>query len=333
MKKLLVILCSLAILTAGCSLRNAADDASGTADIESELSIELSDKMPGGKTIDGEIKFYPTYDADYKTCKNDILEFWFDIPNEWSAADESPDGSNYKIISDNGNASIEIYGISHDGSQESFYNSLKGQAGTIVDFLYRDGSVGKRIDVSENEVYFVRIDVDSYIVLHVSVKGDHQWLSDNQKIIDYIAMSIRITRESYGSDLSGENQVSLEDLQLGQIKLGMTYEELEVVLENETAEVFQDEYDGMVSKTLYLTDDTQILVVDNTVYCVNVVSSDYETPRGLKVGDSESTIKQLYGEPSSIDDNYWSYTYDGYELFSVRVEDGKVAEIQIDVAM
>ncbi len=334
MKNLLVILCSLAILTAGCSIKNKADETAAPADIEDELSIDLTDKMPGAKTIDGEIKFYPTYDANYKTCKNDILEIWFDIPNQWSAKDESSDGSEYKIISDNDNVFINIYSNAFEGTEESFYNSLKGQVGTIADFTFRDGSSGKRIEVSDDEVYFTRLDGDSFVVLHISAQGGKQWFDKNRETIEYIAMSIRTTREGYGISLSGENQVTLDDLQLGKIKLGMTYDELVEILENETVEVAQDEYEGLVAKTLYLADDTQILVVDDTVYSVNVISPDYPTPRGLKVGDSEEAIRQLYGDPASIDDdNYWSYTYDGYELFTVRVEDGKAIEIQIDVAM
>lgn len=336
MKKLLVILCSLAILTAGCSFLNKADKAASTADIEGELSIDLTDKMPSAKTVDGEIKFYPTYDANYKTCKNDILEIWFDLPSRWTAKDESPDGLEYTIISDNDKVSLKVSGVSFEGTEEGFYNSLKGQAGTISDFTFRDGSSGKRIDVSEDEVYFVRPDCDSYVVFHVNARGESRWLDENKEAIEYIAMSIRITRESYGSSINDDKQITLEDLQLGEIKLGMTYEELLEILDKgyESAEVSESEYEGLVAKTLYLADETQILVVDDTVYSVNVISPDYPTPRGLKVGDSEKTLEQLYGEPVGVDDdNYWSYAYEGYELFTVRVENGKVAEIQIDVAM
>jgi len=336
MKKALVIICTLAILSAGCSLLNGSNEALSPADIEGELSIDLTDKMPGAKTVEGEIKFYPTYDANYKTCKNDILEIWFDIPVQWSAADESHDGMEYRIITGNNNVSLRVYGVTFEGTAEEFYSSLKGQAGTVADFILRDGSSGKRIDVSENEVYFTRPDGDSYVVFHVREQGDGSWIDENSETIEYIAMSIRTTRESYGSSLEGNNQVTLEDLQLGDIKLGITYDELLELLENESdesIEVSEDEYEGLVAKTLYLPDDTQILVVDGTVHSVNVISPDYPTPRGLKVGDSEETLLELYGEPASIDDNYWNYTYEGYELFTVKVEDSKVTEMQIDLAM
>ena len=90
----------------------------------------------------------------------------------------------------------------------------------------------------------------------------------------------------------------------------------------------------MEAKTLFFGDGTEIYLVDGTVYSINVISKDYPTPRGLRVGDSVSRLKELYGEPDNMDDKtHWGYAYEGYELFTVVLKDDKVLEIQVDLAM
>ena len=146
-------------------------------------------------------------------------------------------------------------------------------------------------------------------------------------------MSARTSRESYGGGIDDKNVIALDELQLGEIRLDMTYDEMMKVMKSKLVKEEPEEFEGLVAKTLYFEDDTQIYVVDNTVYSINVTSPDYPTLRGLKTGDTVERLVELYGEPSNKEDESWGYTYDGYELFTVVIKEGKVAEIQIDVAL
>ena len=349
MKKIIILIFSLVILTTGCSSKPAVTDStmyvtteasadnSATTDSNADTSSESTasnDKDSASKTLEGEIKFYPTYDANYKTGSNEIFDFWFDIPTDWQAVDQSENGYEYRILSDNENIEIKMYGAFVKEDEDQFYVSLSGSNGTISEFTYRDGWIGKKINVSDYETYYVRVDGDSYMILHVNSKSDREWMTQNEEKINYIAMSARTTRESYGSGMEDENAITLNDLQLGQIKLEMTYDELLKVMGQKPEKEEKDDYVGMDAKTLFFADNTQIYMVDNAIYAINVTSPEYPTPRGLKTGDSVAKLKELYGEPANKEDeNHWGYTYDGYELFTVAIENNKVVEIQIDVAM
>lgn len=335
MKNLILLIFLAAILLSGCSSKSEPVGGSGTeaaaAGIDSTAS---NNKASASKTQEGEIKFYPTYDVNYKTGSNEMFDFWFDIPNEWKAVDQSEDGSEYQILSGNEKIEIKIYGVLANGPEEDFYASLQGNSGTISDFLYRDGWVGKQINISGTDTYYVRVDGDSYMILHVNSKGDNEWMTQNAEKLSYMAMSARTTRESYGVGMEDKNVITLDDLQLGKIKLDMSYEVLMKAMQQEPEKEAKDEYEGLEAKTLFFADNTQIYLVDNLVYSINVTSPAYPTPRGLKAGDSVERLIELYGEPANKEDeSHWGYTYDGYELFTVVIKDGKVIEMQIDLAM
>lgn len=335
MKKFILLIFALSMLTTGCAAKPVSvDGSSATAALASAESTGSNNNASASKTLEGEIKFYPTYDANYKTGGNEVFGFWFDIPNDWEAVDKSEDGSLYNIITGNDRIEINMYGVLKNGSEDDFYASLSSSSGTISDFAYRDGWVGKQITVSGNETYYVRVDGDSYMILYVNSKDDSEWMTQNAEKIKYVAMSARTTKESYGKGMGDKNTITLDDLQLGKIKLDMSYEELLKAMKQKPEKEVMEEYEGLEAKTLFFTDNTQILIVGNVVYSINVTSPEYQTPRGLKTGDSVKRLKELYGEPANKEDeSHWGYTYDGYELFTVVIEDDKVVEIQIDVAM
>jgi len=327
MKKFVLFLLTISVILTGCS---AASGPKGTSDATGAAVGDSAANASAAKTLDGEIRFYPTIDPDYKTANNEIFDFWFDIPVGWKAVDNTNDGSAYDILPGNDNVKIKIYGEMKDGSEDKFYKSLAGSNGTVDDFTYRDGWVGKQIKVTDNETYYVRIDGDSYLVLHVDANNDPEWKNENGDILSYIAQSGRTTRESYGLGLSDDNKVTPDDLQLGKIKLDMTYDELIKAMGAKPEQEEADKNEGLNAKTLYFADSTQVYMVDNAVYSVNVTNPDYVTPKGLKTGDSEAKLKELYGEPSSDKNGVLGYSYNGYDLFTVVIEGGKVSQIQID---
>lgn len=327
MKKIAIILLSAAIVLTGCSRGDLVEDDEGKA-LAEQLSAPSNDSA--AKNLEGEIIFYPSYDDAYKTANNEMFDFWFDIPVEWNAVDKSVDGSEYYIIDSSDKVQIRIFGILAVEAGEDYYSKLAGSSGTISDYIFRDRWIGKKIDVSPNETYYVRVDGDSYMVLHVDASEDPAWLSRNGEVIDHIAMSCRTTRESHGKESNEVSSIDPGDLKLGNIDIDMSCDELIAAIGQEPADVYEEQYEGMSTKTLFFPDDTQVYVVNDTVYTVNVTDPKYATPRGLKPGDREERILELYGEPNKKEDGIWGYYINGYELFTIVVEDGIVDQIQIE---
>jgi hypothetical protein len=327
MRTVAILFLAAAILLTGCSRGDTSEADEGSL-LAEQLSAPSNDSA--AKNLDGEIIFYPSYDDNYKTANNEMFDFWFDIPVEWNAVDESEDGSEYRIIGSSDKVRIRIFGILADEAGEDYYDKLAGSSGVVSDFIFRDSWIGKKIEVSPNETYYVRVDGDSYMVLHVDASEDPAWLEGNRETIEYIAMSARTTRESHGKESSEASAIDPGDLKLGDIDINMSYSELIAAMGQEPLDVVEEDYEGMSTKTLFFPDDTQVYIVNDTVYTVNVTSPDYATPRGLRPGDSEERILELYGEPNKKEDGVWGYYIDGYELFTVVVKDGIVDQIQIE---
>ncbi len=329
-----MILFIFTILLTGCSFISTSGDDSNTA-FDNNLSEQVSQEQAQNDddVLKEDIRFYPAFDENYKTGKNIIFDFWFDIPVEWNAVDNSDDGSTFDILSGNDNVSIQISGklMDEDNKDEDrFYTALAGKNATVEDFRFRDGWVGKHIQASDNEAYYVRVDGDSYLIVHINTNKDPKWKAQNEEIINNIALSTRTMKESHGKHGIGEETIKREDLQLGDISVGMTYDELIDAMDQSPGDVVTEEYEGFAAKTLFFADGTQAYIVDDIVYIINVTCPDYATPRGLKIGDSKQRLEELYGKPSNESDGILGYTYNGYELFMVVIEDNKVSQIQID---
>ena len=118
-------------------------------------------------------------------------------------------------------------------------------------------------------------------------------------------------------------------MQLGSLKADMPKAEVEKVMKSELVDtVIKEEY-GMETEIQTYKDGTVINLLDDKIYSIKITSSDYATPRGLKIGDMEETLRKLYGEPSAIEDGKWIYSSRGYDMFFVTVKDGIVVEIMI----
>jgi len=137
--------------------------------------------------------------------------------------------------------------------------------------------------------------------------------------------------ESVSND--AENEVkeidAATDLQLGALKADMSKAEVEKAMKSELMDSTTKEEYGMETEILTYEDGTVIHLLDSKVYSVSVKAPDYATPRGLKTGDTEETLRRLYGEPTAVEDGKWIYSYRGYDLFFVTVKDGVVVEIMI----
>lgn len=318
-----------AFLFAGCASDNRT--ASGTVNIKPSDDLSLAEDSSAAKSITGKIICYPAFDDGYKTCKNDEFDFWFDLPLDWKVVDKSEDGSAYHILTGNSNIELKVYGVlMGEETESSFVKKLAGNTGEISDFDFRDGWTGKKIAVSENETYYVRVDGESFLVFYVNTTEDPEWRAQNEEIVNNIAFSLRITRESFGKMEDEISNITPDDLKLGKIEVGMTYDALLDVIGQEPSDAVDEDYDGMKTKMMCFSDNTQVYIVNNIVYTVNVVDPAYATPRGLRPGDSEEKILELYGEPNRKEDGIWGYNINGYELLTIVTEDGVVTQIQIE---
>jgi|GEM_PF-933777 len=147
-----------------------------------------------------------------------------------------------------------------------------------------------------------------------------------------------ITIEDGLSPESSKEAAPLEpdvDLALGRLKVNMTRPEIDGLMETELVRSEKDNAYGIESEYLHYEDGTIIHLVEGKIYSITVSSGYYSTPRGLKAGDPEERVRELYGEPSHIDEKgVWIYSSPGgYDLFYVTVQDGSVVSIMVSLVM
>jgi hypothetical protein len=341
MKKLIIVFLTIVLIAGGISACDNKKSTNGQESTQDTSSLnESTVNTAVGKTSDSsnnnasdniegkEAKYYPNAIAGYKTAGNDAFAFWFDLPEDWKAVDKSQNGDGYFIIPDAADMDIRVYGLLKDSAEEEYYQKLTGKNGKIEDIFFNDGEPGKKIQNTNSRVYFVRVDGDSYICFYVNYKENTAWYQQNEEKLADIAMSMRTRMEGPKLD-SGANKITIEDLKLGEISIDMPYEDVKKKMKAGLANEGIDELGGI---TLFYEDGTEIYIIDDTVYTMNIVNASYPTSKGLKVGDSKARVKELYGQPDNTpEDTRWGYTYDGYELFSIVFKDDKVAELQIDM--
>jgi len=141
--------------------------------------------------------------------------------------------------------------------------------------------------------------------------------------------------EQSSSDQSSEEKAEPEplsmedDLKLGELQVDMTKQTLEELIKAKLTDSKSDNSLGFKSETLIYDDGTEIQLVDDKIYSISVTSPDYPTPRGLRVGDTAEKVKELYGEPTAIEeDGLWIYSSRGYDLFYITIKDNTVAAIK-----
>lgn len=337
-RNIIFIFISLILLTfvSGCSkqndavkLHNTSPDSTAVGQpTDGDITNAGNTGIANTEEIGKEARYYPTSLLNFKTAYNENFDFWFDLPEDWKAFDRSENGDGYFIVTDNPLMDVRVYGMFRTGTDEDFYNSLTGKNGTIEDYTFSDGEKGKKILIAGSKVYFIHIDGDTYICFYVNFGKDKAWYESNAEKINSIAASLR-TREEGPNLNTGENKITLDDLKLGEIVIDMPYKKVKEIMNKG---ILKEETDDLGGKTLFYDDNTEIYLINDSVYSMNVTSSDYLTSRGLKVGDDEAKVKELYGEPDNINDQtHWGYTIDGYELFSIVFKDGKVSELQISM--
>jgi len=284
---------------------------------------------------DDERVYQPRYLASeksgYHAIYNDVSGFWIDIPESWKAAAEDENSDGFYLIPDSGKTDIRVYGVADPGNPDEYVPMLAGENGLISEFIFVDGVAGNKIENKNETVYYVRPDGDSFICLYVNYKNNREWFEKNTDVVEETARSIRTKRSIHGEESNGEDKITMDDLALGIFTINMLYSDLNKYM---AAESVREEALDTGGKLLFYEDGTEVFIFEDRLHSMNVISSEYETPRGVKVGDSAEKVKELYGKPDNIsEDGLWGYTIDGYELLTFMIEDGKVSQIQIDMSM
>jgi len=84
-------------------------------------------------------------------------------------------------------------------------------------------------------------------------------------------------------------------------------------------------FDSLVLMFVSVNDDES---EGYTLFAIETSSSEYVTPRGLRVGDDAEKVFVLYGLPMWVLNNEWTYGKDeNYSRFRVTVENGVVQKI------
>ena len=104
--------------------------------------------------------------------------------------------------------------------------------------------------------------------------------------------------------------ITFDDLQIGDLKVGMLYDEVIKIKGNQPKKIEKGE-NGIVSFLEY-DDGINIALFESRVQVLSVNNPSYTTVRGLKVGDNKDKALQLYGKHNtgSTEDSIWEYNND-----------------------
>ena len=151
------------------------------------VAVSFCVTSPGQAIHPREAKYLPTEDSNYCAIANARFNFWFDIPKSWSAVDSSTNGDGYFILTGNPRVDARVYG--------SYIEFRRGPQQKIATFLFRDRVKGRRI-TEPGHVYFVRQMPHRQIIFYLA-SGDSVWLSQNRRVIERIAGSLRPGKKPY----------------------------------------------------------------------------------------------------------------------------------------
>lgn len=128
------------------------------------------------------------------------------------------------------------------------------------------------------------------------------------------------------------SELGLDDLKLAGIKVYDPEDRVRCVLgKPEKTETIKIEVADKECNKLYYQGLIVELLKGTGVARITTQSAKYPTVRGLKVGDTIEKVYELYGQPKSNDNNeiYYSFGKDDFDVFMVRLNDGKVNLVSV----
>ena len=159
---------------------------------------------------------------------------------------------------------------------------------------------------------------------------------DNQDKNIHITM--RTVQAVTGMD---KNDLSMDDLALGNLKLMMTAAYVDRIM-NTTPISVETTSEGeiepvVVEKRKY--EDLEAVIRENELVYLSTTSDHYATPRGLKVGDHADVLLERYGEPSQIAEDekaktkIYSFDLSGeYFFFHAEIKEDEIIRLQVNLA-
>jgi hypothetical protein len=131
--------------------------------------------------------------------------------------------------------------------------------------------------------------------------------------------------------------INRDDMRLGDIELGISEEKYNSLVTNELlSETINDTYEPeYLAKEQVFSGGLEAVFADfhdtwgYILFSLETTSPEYETARGLKVGDDIGKMHELYGnEGMRVDDTFYYYTKTGdYFQFAITVQNNKVSMI------
>lgn len=126
-----------------------------------------------------------------------------------------------------------------------------------------------------------------------------------------------------------KKNIKINELQLGEMKLYTKRDEFFEKI-GEPLAVKKDKT-GFIEYFDY--PDFKVVVTDGEVSQISTTSDKFATPSGVKVGDTQKKVKDIYGEPSSYYRGVLNYKVGPeFELLHIKVKNDKVIEIKINLA-
>ena len=126
-----------------------------------------------------------------------------------------------------------------------------------------------------------------------------------------------------------KKDIKIEELQLGDMKLYTKKDDF-VKKFGEPAVIRAGKTDN---GEYFDYSDFKVVITNGEVSEISTVSDKFATPSGLKVGDIQKRVMDIYGEPSSIYRGTLNYKVGPeYELLHMKVKDEKVIEIKVNLA-
>lgn len=127
-------------------------------------------------------------------------------------------------------------------------------------------------------------------------------------------------------------EITSSDLQLGDLKIGMNYDEILKIMKNRSKKT-GEEGDSSI-KSIDFADGTNITIQAGRAQVIFVSNPAYPTTRGLIVGDNKEKVLKLYGKPEDAEygDSLWNYSVKNSNAnFAINFKKNKVAGLEISV--
>jgi hypothetical protein len=234
--------------------------------------------------------------------------------------------SKYSLVKEGTNESYKL--------KEDFFNEkmiiavYPGQGSSSVHYTVTDVNEKGAWNI-EIEKLVPEVQTEDMINRVIFVEMRKEFFEKYQKV------NINITEKKYTSNVFNKNELYMDDLALGGVKVNMSKKD--VLKAMGKPDRIDNDVKGFHERLSY-GNNTTIMLTDNKVRFIETLSTKYSTPRGLIVGDSKDELIRQYGEPSNVledkatGNQIFDYDLSGeYYLFHAEVKNNKIIRLQVNL--